>query len=573
MIGVDNLKRTKMAYLVLCTLLIATLVPAVGTALPTVSDPDQPRFTAPGPGYAPAPSLDDINDIPLRRQPAQNTVSTDDAVISIIEQVDEADFLSYEQDMLANGPRPTESASCEAAAEYMYDEFESFGLDVRYHHWTNSGYESDNVEATLYGTDEESDEIFVICGHYDTVSASPGADDDTSGTIAVLMAAKILSQYQFNHTIKFVAFSGEEQGLLGSEVYAQEADSQGWNIGGVLNCDMISYAITSSDGDNMVVYENSASQWLYTYTGDINEEYAEYIGPMTLHAGGTSSGSDHYYFWQHGFSAIFYFEYEMTPYYHGPQDTIPNINISYAAKNIRLILATLGELAEARYPSDPPVQPTTPNGKTLVVWNREYSYTSSTSDPNGDQILYLFYWGDGSNSGWIGPYPSGQTGTSSHAWTAIGTYNITVKAKDINGASSPLSEALTITVTDNTPPFDPTITGPSEIKPRVAITFNVSAVDEFDHDVTFDIDWGDGNGASGLGPYHSGEVAELTHTWAKRGTYKIKVKATDQFGMESNWTYLEVVCPTEYRIPVNSFLQHLFEMFPHAFPLLRRILG
>jgi hypothetical protein len=223
--------------------------------------------------------------------------------------------------------------------------------------------------------------------------------------------------------------------------------------------------------------------------------------------------------------------------------------------------------------SDPPAQPTKPAGKTLVVWNREYSYTSSTTDPNGDQVLYLFDFGDGSNSGWLGPYPSGQTGTGSHMWTALGTYSVTVRAKDINGAGSPLSEALTITVTDNTAPFDPTITGPSEIKPGVAQTYNITAVDEFDHDVTFDIDWGDGHGAAGLGPYNSGEAVQMTHTWAKRGSYEVKVKATDQFGLESNWTYLQIVCPTEFRIPVNTFLQHLFEMFPHMFPILRRLMG
>ncbi len=203
--------------------------------------------------------------------------------------------------------------------------------------------------------------------------------------------------------------------------------------------------------------------------------------------------------------------------------------------------------------SDPPAQPTKPAGKTLVVWNRDNWYTSSTTDPNGDQISYMFDWGDGSNSGWIGPYPSGQTGTGSHRWTELGTYPVSVKARDIWGAGSPISEPLTVVVTDNTPPFDPTITGPGQIKPKVAQTYTVNAVDEFDHDVTFDIDWGDGNGIAGLGPYQSGETVELTHTWAKKGAYKVKVMATDQFGMESNWTYLDITCPTD--VPV--FVEHV----------------
>src|SRR5512137_1006061 len=117
------------------------------------------------------------------------------------------------------------------------------GIAVRYDHWSIGGKTSDNVEAKFKGTDEFSNEIYIICAHYDTVSSAPGADDDASGTVAVLMAALIMSQkhLQFNHTIKFVAFSGEEQGLLGSRIYAANATNEGWNIIGVLNADMISY--------------------------------------------------------------------------------------------------------------------------------------------------------------------------------------------------------------------------------------------------------------------------------------------------------------------------------------------
>ena len=124
----------------------------------------------------------------------------DDIVISILEQVDETIYLSYLENLTAFGPRPTGSDACIAAAEYIYNQFESMGLAVRYHHWNCGGYSSDNVEATINGTDESSDEIYIICAHYDTVSAGPGADDDTSGTVAVLMAALIMSQYNINST-------------------------------------------------------------------------------------------------------------------------------------------------------------------------------------------------------------------------------------------------------------------------------------------------------------------------------------------------------------------------------------
>lgn len=219
--------------------------------------------------------------------------------------------------------------------------------------------------------------------------------------------------------------------------------------------------------------------------------------------------------------------------------------------------------------SDPPVKPTTPAGKTIVVWNKEYSYTSTTADPNGDQVFYMFYWGDGTNSGWLGPYNSGQTGTGTHLWTELGTYNVTVKARDINGARSVLSDPLTVVVTNNTPPNKPTITGESNIKPRVSYTYTLVGTDDQEQDLTFDIDWGDGNGATGIGPHHSGETFTLTHTWKTRGTYIIKTRSIDPLHASSEWATVQVVVPKAYQFSLIAFLQHLFERFPHLFPVLR----
>lgn len=443
------MKKSKTIYFVVSMLMIVTVFPTVAfpiqTGETTTMNITQPLNQPPGPGYVPIPSPDTIIDTSIAREHPEKTATTmNDIVIDILQQVDESIFLSYEENLTANGPRPTESASCITAAEYMYNQFQNMGLTVRYHHWTNDGYTSDNVEATLNGTDETSDEIYIICAHYDTVSSSPGADDDTSGTAAVLVAASIMSQFQFNHTIKFVAFSGEEQGMLGSEKYAQEAAAQGWNIVGVLNCDMISYAMTSNDGNNLVVFENTASEWLYTYTVGINTVYSEYI-QLTLHHGGSTWGSDHWYFWQYGYDALFYFEYTETPYYHTSQDTIQHINASYAVKNMRLIFATLAELAGAGLLSNPPEIPVL-TGPDFGIVNEMCTFNVVTTDPDGDDIYYLFNWGDGNNSGWLGPFTSGDAATGSYAWNAVGSYDITAIAKDEYGVMSGQSPALTIVI-------------------------------------------------------------------------------------------------------------------------------
>jgi hypothetical protein len=94
----------------------------------------------------------------------------------------------------------------------------------------------------------------------------------------------------------------------------------------------------------------------------------------------------------------------------------------------------------------PPNKPSKPSGSAKGKINIEYTYTSSTADVNGDQIYYWFDWGDGANSGWIGPYASGATASAKHKWSVKGTYQIKVKAKDIYGAESNWSDPLPVSM-------------------------------------------------------------------------------------------------------------------------------
>lgn len=551
----------KFLCLVFSTLLFVNIFPVIGFSIQTVEiknlNYEQPRYQAPKPGEATILLPDIIDESTTGEHIEITAANFEDIVIGMLEQVDESIYLSYLENITGFGPRRTGTSACVAAAEYIYNQFESMELAVRYHHWTNGGYTSDNVEATLNGTDENSDLIYIVCAHYDTVSSSPGADDDGSGTVAVLISAYIMSQYQFNHTIKFVTFSGEEQGLLGSQVYAQEAKAQGWNIGGVLNADMISYAITTDDGNNLVVYKNSASLWLYTYTMNINSEYSDYIGTLILHDGGTSSGSDHYYFWQNGYSAIFYFEYEMTPYYHTSGDTIDHINATYAVKNVKLILATLAELAEPGFPSNPPDIPVI-TGPTLVTINEVCKYTVVTTDPDGDDVYYYVDWGDETSSNWIGPYNSGVPIQTSHIWTGLGSYMVRVKAKDIYGVRSSWSDYIIVTVSDNRPPNSPNIEGPKRVKVGVTQEYEISSIDPDSQNVYFFVFWGDGQSTGWIGPYNSSEVVILSHKWDEKGPYTISAKTKDIVGYESNWTQIKITVPRNTMI-VNSLLYHFLQ--------------
>jgi len=93
-----------------------------------------------------------------------------------------------------------------------------------------------------------------------------------------------------------------------------------------------------------------------------------------------------------------------------------------------------------------PDKPDPPDGPITAKINEEHTYTAVSSDPEGEQIYYLFEWGDGEYSGWIGPYDSNQTGEASHTWTAKNNYEIRVKVKDIHGVQSEWSDPLQISM-------------------------------------------------------------------------------------------------------------------------------
>jgi hypothetical protein len=223
--------------------------------------------------------------------------------------------------------------------------------------------------------------------------------------------------------------------------------------------------------------------------------------------------------------------------------------------------------------SDPPVTPSAPNGPSHGIMNKEYTYSSATTDPNGDQLYYMFSWGDGNSSEWIGPFTSGATAYSYHSWSALGSYPVKVKAKDSNGATSDWSEPVTMEIVLNDPPNIPTISGPGTGKPGTQYLFLFQTTDINADDVYYFVDWGDNSTSGWIGPYRSGSQASASHSWNQKGTYSIKIKAKDIIGDESDWKTLDVKMPTKIIFQLEPFLQQLFERFPNLFPILRYLVG
>jgi len=95
--------------------------------------------------------------------------------------------------------------------------------------------------------------------------------------------------------------------------------------------------------------------------------------------------------------------------------------------------------------SNAPNPPSRPNGPASGRLRTEYTYSTSTTDPNGDQVYYMWDWGD-ETSDWDGPYNSGEIVSASHRWTSEFTGGIKVKAKDASGEESPWSDPLPVSM-------------------------------------------------------------------------------------------------------------------------------
>jgi Zn-dependent M28 family amino/carboxypeptidase len=182
----------------------------------------------------------------------------------MVDSVNENDFESVVCTLQNFISRNSFNNGCDLAVEWVHDEFVSYGLDSVYFHNYSSSY-APNVIGILNG-EKNTDTIYIICGHIDATAGSPftnesvapGADDNASGSGCVILAAKVMSNYRFRHEVRFICFTGEEQGLVGSSYYASAHSSD--NICGVLCFDMVGYADNSPE--DLDVMTNSASVWL-----------------------------------------------------------------------------------------------------------------------------------------------------------------------------------------------------------------------------------------------------------------------------------------------------------------------
>ncbi len=231
------------------------------------------------------------------------------------------------------------------AADYIKQKLQSYGLPAYDQVFSSTGR---NVYAVQLGT-TYTNKKYIICAHYDdmpTGTTAPGADDNASGTAAVIEAARVFSQYNSKYTIIYALWDEEEQYLVGSEYYAQHA--AGDSIMGVINMDMTAW---DSDNDSRVeihVRPIGNSLALKDKVVEVNTNYSIGLVPTIFNPG--TGASDHASFWNYGFGALLlieeYYGGDFNAYYHSVNDLIIHFNQPYYHKMSRLGLGTVATLAE-----------------------------------------------------------------------------------------------------------------------------------------------------------------------------------------------------------------------------------
>jgi hypothetical protein len=257
-----------------------------------------------------------------------------DSLAGLIEQ---DSLTSYLLRLQAFYRRTAGTDSVLAARDWIHAKFASLGYDSIYNDLFTASVSGGskpcyNVVATKLGTLHPERHI-IVGAHHDGVSTSPAADDNGTGTAAVLEIARVLKDIPTDVSIIFITFDAEEYGLHGAWHYANTAVAEGEKIVFMFNMDMIGHL---SNDTHAKLYHGAATRFA--------QKWIDIAGPMvgiTGHLAGSSGGSDHYPFIQKGYEAAFLHEYYFSTVYHSVRDSTSYVNFDYFTRMVKASVATV----------------------------------------------------------------------------------------------------------------------------------------------------------------------------------------------------------------------------------------
>lgn len=257
--------------------------------------------------------------------------------------------------------RHSKSPLLNHASECIMNELKELGyLNTYFHSFKanidNEDFDLRNIVCKKKGMD---DKLIIICAHYDCImnrkedseSRAPGANDNASGVSAVIEIARILAKRNLRHSIEFVFFAGEEQGLLGSKSYAKYIKESEANLYRLINLDMIGYPFFAP---NTVIIErdnNTDARHNQVRENDAESiELGEKMKDMALTVGvhphlDSIYDSDYEPFESKGYVVIGAYDGSAdpikNPHYHSTSDLPENIDWNYLSLVTKMVLATI----------------------------------------------------------------------------------------------------------------------------------------------------------------------------------------------------------------------------------------
>jgi hypothetical protein len=330
-----------------------------------------------------------------------------------------------------------------------------------------------NVVATLRGT-TDPDRVYVVSGHYDSMCTSPidakceapGANDDASGTAAVMELARVMSKHKFDATIVFMTVPGEEQGLLGATYFAEQAKQKAMNIEGMFTNDIIggvtsqkkspnrnrvrvfSEGVPSNETEQQAATRrsvggenDSASRQLARFIKEQSDRYLKGFGVWMIYRRDRYlRGGDHIPFLERGFTAVRITEAD-EDYTHQHQnvrtengifygDTPEFVDFEYTANVARVNLIALASLAGA------PARPK----NVGVVTSRLTNDTELKWDAGTDADLagYEIVWRETTSPEWTNSVVVGNVTNFVMKDRSKDNYFFGVRAVDKSGNKSPV---------------------------------------------------------------------------------------------------------------------------------------
>ena len=287
-----------------------------------------------------------------------------------------------EQTTIVNGNSVTiqnrVQSNNDLAADYLFEKLNGLNNLTVSNQLINGEAGRRNVIATQLGK-TNPDAIYIVCAHYDSV-ADYCADDNASGTAAVLEIARLLSTQCLDNTIVYALWDEEEIGLVGSNYYATQAAANGDNILGVLNIDMMGYDGNNDNDFDIDVRDFGNSIAMKDDIVSIlnNPTYGFTLNVNVVNPGTTAS--DHARFWNQGYTAVLVGESwetnDQTPFYHSSGDDYSTLNFPYYHELAKLItgyMVTKGGLLNID-------NTVTQNASTLTASQSSATYQWSNCD-------------------------------------------------------------------------------------------------------------------------------------------------------------------------------------------------